>query len=337
MALSLATKYRPQKLEDVVEQEAVIKILQQQLKTNNIKNCYLFCGSSGCGKTTCARILANEINKGKGFPIEFDAASNSSVENVKSIIQSSNTKSITSEYKIFIIDECHSLSSAGWQAFLKTLEEPNAKTIFIFCTTEIQKVPQTILNRVQRFDFYNISYESIYRRLIYVCEQERLNYQDEAIKYIAKISKGRMRDALASLEKVASLDTNISFENTVNILGEIDYNIMFSLINTIIDRKQDELLNIIEKVNNKGKNFKLFINEFTTFILDINKYIILKNFDNINIPKLFEKELVYTINFEQSKSFFMFVLEQLVKLKEQTKYDNDVRSALEITLLFLCK
>lgn len=337
MALSLATKYRPQKLEDVVEQETIIKILQQQLKTNNIKNCYLFCGSSGCGKTTCARILANEINKGVGFPIEFDAASHSSVENVKSIIQSSNTKSITGEYKVFIIDEAHSLSSAAWQAFLKTLEEPTAKTIFIFCTTEINKVPQTILNRVQRFDFYNISYESIYQRLVYVCNQEKFTYEDEALKYISKISNGRMRDALASLEKVASLDQNITFENAVKVLGDINYKLMFNLTNAIFDRNEDQALSIIENINNKGKNLKLFINEFTSFILDINKYIISKDFNVISIPKIFEQDIMYTTNIDNPKQFYTYILKELIKLKDQVKYDTDVKSALEITLLFLCK
>lgn len=337
MALSLATKYRPKKLDKVYGQESVVKILSQQLATGNIKNCYLFCGASGCGKTTTARILAKEINKGQGYPIEIDAASNSSVENVRNIIDGSNVKSIISEYKIYIIDECHSLSQTAWQALLKTLEEPNSKTIFIFCTTDVQKVPQTILNRVQRFDFHKISREKILERLIYICTEERFTYEEDALKFIVKASKGRMRDAISYLEKVASFNTHITLNECIDILGEIDYQIMFNLMNAIFDRKEGEALSIIESLNSKGKDLKLFIDEFTNFVLDINKYLVLLDFDNIDIPKVYEKDLIYVTNISQSKEFYSYILQQLVKLKEQIRFESDIKLNLEIAILFLCK
>lgn len=169
---TLAVKYRPSEWSDVVEQESTKIILKNQLDTNSVKNAYLFVGSAGCGKTTCARIFANKINKGHGNPIEMDAASNSSVDDVREIINQAKTKSLDSEYKVFIIDECHSLSSTAWQALLKLIEEPPAKSIFIFCTTEAQKVPKTILSRVQRFNFQRISQKGIVDRLRYIIEQE---------------------------------------------------------------------------------------------------------------------------------------------------------------------
>lgn len=129
---ALAVKYRPKTFDDVVEQGSIRQILQYQLNNNELKNCYLFCGGAGTGKTTCARIFANEINGGKGNPIEMDAASNSSVDDVRQIIQNAKTKSLDSEYKIFIIDECHSLSNTAWQAFLKLIEEPPAKVYSYF-------------------------------------------------------------------------------------------------------------------------------------------------------------------------------------------------------------
>lgn len=170
--ITLAVKYRPTSFEDVTEQESIKVILKQQLADNSVKHAYLFCGGAGTGKTTCARIFANEINQGKGNPIEMDAASNSGVEDVRNIIQQSKTKSLDSEYKVFIIDECHAISLMGWQAFLKLLEEPPAKSIFIFCTTNPERIPKTILSRVQRYDFNRISTEGIINRLQYILEQE---------------------------------------------------------------------------------------------------------------------------------------------------------------------
>lgn len=169
---ALAIKYRPHKWSDVTEQDSVKTILQNQLETNTTKNAYLFVGGAGTGKTTSARIFANEINNGMGNPIELDAASNNGVDDVRGIIQQAQTKSLDSEYKIFIIDECHAISSAGWQAFLKLIEEPPAKSIFIFCTTERNKIPRTILSRVQEFQFQRISKSGIEERLEYILQQE---------------------------------------------------------------------------------------------------------------------------------------------------------------------
>ena len=169
---SLAVKYRPTTFSDVVEQGSIKVILENQLKDNSIKHAYLFCGGAGTGKTTCARIFANEINNHKGTPIEIDGASNNSVESVRTIIQQSRQQSLDSTYKIYIIDECHSLSNSAWQAMLKLLEEPPATAIFIFCTTDPQKIPNTILSRVQRYDFQRISQKGIVDRLREILEQE---------------------------------------------------------------------------------------------------------------------------------------------------------------------
>lgn len=169
---SLAVRYRPHKWLDLVEQDSIKIILQQQLESGEFQHAYLFVGGAGTGKTTTARIFANEINKGSGTPIELDAASNSGVEDVRNIIQQAKTKSLDSEYKIFIIDECHSLSNTAWQAFLKLIEEPPAKSIFIFATTNPEKIPKTILSRVQRYTFNRISQDGIVTRLISILENE---------------------------------------------------------------------------------------------------------------------------------------------------------------------
>lgn len=169
---SLAVKYRPVTFDDVSEQNSIKIILKQQLETGETKNAYLFCGGAGTGKTTCARIFANEINEYLGNPIEMDAASNNSVDDVREIIQQAKTKSLDSEYKVFIIDECHALSNTAWQAMLKLIEEPPAKSIFIFCTTDPNRIPKTILSRVQRYDFQRISHQGIVNRLKYILDTE---------------------------------------------------------------------------------------------------------------------------------------------------------------------
>ena len=172
MAQALAVKYRPRDFREVCGQKSVIKVLERQLQLNIIKHCYLFCGSSGCGKTTLARIFANKINEGIGEPIEIDAASNSGVENVRSIIKQAQERSIEGKYKIFIIDECHALSNQAWQAFLKCIEEPPMYTIFMFCTTDPQKIPATITNRVMRFQINKLPTKDIISRLKQICKEE---------------------------------------------------------------------------------------------------------------------------------------------------------------------
>ena len=143
--ISLAVKYRPKKFEDVVGQSATVRILQNQLQNKETKQAYLFIGSAGCGKTTCARIFANELNHGVGSPIELDAASHNSVDDIRELTKQAQMQSMAGEYKVFILDELHMLSGGAWAALLKLIEEPPAKTVFIGCTTNPEKIPNTIL------------------------------------------------------------------------------------------------------------------------------------------------------------------------------------------------
>ena len=229
---SLAVKYRPKSFDDMTEQTAIKDILENQIRTKTFQHGYLFTGPAGTGKTTSARIFANMINDGKGNPIEVDAASNSGVDNIRQIIEDAKRKPLDAEYKIFIVDECHSLSNGAWQALLKTLEEPPKFTIFILCTTDPQKIPNTILSRVQRYNFQKISNEGIVERLEHICLTE--NSQDvndpnltdigdiirypEALEYIAKVCNGGMRDAITLLDKCLSLSHDLTMENVLKRL-----------------------------------------------------------------------------------------------------------------------
>ena len=338
---SLAIKYRPKTWDDVVEQQTIKDILQQQLSTGTIKNAYLFVGGAGTGKTTCARIFANEINKGEGNPIEQDAASNNSVEDARDLIQQAKTQSLDSEYKVFIIDECHMLSNAAWNALLKLIEEPPAKSIFIFCTTDPQKIPKTILSRVQRYDFQRISQKGIKNRLVHILSEEYpstiskhdvgTSVEPEAVEYIAKIADGGMRDAITMMDKCLSYSEELTMENVVNALGLNDYDIMFELNTAIMENDPDDIIYIIEHIHSSGKDLKIFIRSYMQFLLDICKYNILGDFKYVNIPNIYENEFAEYGDYEKSK--VKDLLAKVIKLNSDIKWDASPKYVIEATLL----
>lgn len=296
MSKALAIKYRPQKFEDLTEQLAVVTILTNQIETNTIKHGYLFAGGAGTGKTTSARIFANMINKGAGTPIELDAASNNSVEDIRRLTEDAQTQSIDSEYKVFVIDECHSLSNQAWQAMLKTLEEPPSKAIFIFCTTNPEKIPQTILSRVQRYNFQRISLLGVMTRLqnILIWEKEEgqnITFDIEAIQYIAKIADGGMRDAITLMDKCLSFSSDLTVENVIKALGVTDYNTMFDLNNAFFENDKPKLIKIVSDVYSSGMDLKLFIKNYFEFLLDLNVYCLTKDLSMTKIPEIWVDEM----------------------------------------------
>ena len=340
---SLAIKYRPSTFEDVVEQGSIITILRQQLETGTTKNAYLFCGGAGTGKTTCARIFANEINNHQGNPIEQDAASNNSVEDARELIQQAKTKSLDSEYKVFIIDECHMLSTAAWNALLKLIEEPPAKSIFIFCTTDPQKIPKTILSRVQRYDFQRISQQGIVDRLKVILYNELsidtgidflnklpIEY-NSALEYISKIADGGMRDAITMMDKCLSYSDNLTMENVVNALGLNDYDIMFRLNTAVLENDGSAIIDIVESVHQAGKDLKIFMRSYMQFLLDVCKYHLLGDFKYINIPNIYKDELDSDGDYE--KSALKDLLTKIIKLNADIKWDATPKYMIEATLL----
>lgn len=331
---SLAIKYRPSTFEDVVEQDSIIAILRQQLVTGTTKNAYLFCGGAGTGKTTCARIFANEINNHQGNPIEQDAASNNSVEDARELIQQAKTKSLDSEYKVFIIDECHMLSNAAWNALLKLIEEPPAKSIFVFCTTDPQKIPKTILSRVQRYDFQRISQQGICKRLYQILQMEDVDcnpHLTEAVEYIAKIADGGMRDAITMMDKCLSYSEDLTMENVVKALGLNDYDIMFKLNTALLECKGNDIIDIVESVHQAGKDLKIFIRSYMQFLLDVCKYHLLGDFRYVNIPNIYKDELDSDGDYEKSR--LKDLLPKIIKLNSDIKWDQSPKYMIEATLL----
>ena len=340
---TLAVKYRPKTFDDIVEQDNIKIILGQQLKSGEIKNAYLFCGPAGDGKTTTARIFANEINKGQGNPIEMDAASNSGVDDVRNITMQAQGKSLDSEYKVFIIDECHSISNTGWQAFLKLIEEPPAKSIFIFCTTDPQKIPKTILSRVQRYDFQRISQQGIVDRLLYIlCEENEADDGErgvsaEAIEYIAKIADGGMRDAISLMEKCLAFNKELTLENVVSTLGTVDYDVMMKLTEYILEDNVKSVVEEIESIYSSGKDIKQFVKQYMHFLLDISKFWVDCDWQYLSIPKLDTyKNWIEGIN-ESSLDYISMLLGTVIQLNAEIKYSSTPRQDIEAGLFLFMK
>ena len=332
MAQSLAVRYRPRTLKEMVSQKSVIKVLERQLQTGDIKHCYLFCGPSGTGKTTAGRAFAYAINEGIGDPIEIDAASNSGVDNVRSIIKQAQERSIEGKYKIFIIDEVHALSNQAWQAFLKCIEEPPAYTIFIFCTTDPQKIPVTILNRVMRFNLTKIPTDEIIDRLKYICDSEHITYTHESIEYIAKVSDGGMRTAIANVEKCADYGPLV-IDNVLDCLGAYSYELYFELVNSIIDGNDARVLEIIEDVHAKGSDLKLFVEQFLNFCLDVTKYAIFKSCRLVKMPSSLESQLQNATNFDNAAGCYNYIIDRLLDLKLILKTDTNIKDTIEVHML----
>lgn len=340
MILPLYTKYRPMNFDDVTEQEEVTSILKNQINTNKIRSCYLFVGPSGCGKTTIGRILAREINHGDGGLIEMDAASNNGVEDMRGIIEKASYQALDADYRVFIIDECHMLTVQAWNAMLKTLEEPPAKVIFIFCTTDPQKIPATIINRVQRFDLTRISYSGIVNRMQHIVDSENkdgrnISVSTDVIDYISKLASGGMRDAVSMLDKCLSLKNNIELVDAVKILGSVNYDVLFDLFFNMYNCNEEGVIKIIEELYHSGKDLKLFIRQFTNFLSDLCKFKLFKNFDYISIPKIYQEQLERINN--SDSEVLKKLLDKVSELNPKIKYENSVLPVVETELLLLSR
>lgn len=282
---SLYRKYRPLTFDSVVGQQHIVSTLEHAITEGRLSHAYLFCGPRGTGKTTMARILAKallcrnaEAARAEGASgcmpdgtceeceliaegnhpdvYELDAASRTGVDNVREeIINSVNFAPVRGKYKIYIIDEVHMLTTAAFNALLKTLEEPPAHVIFVLCTTDPQKILETILSRCQRFDFHRIGNEDIEHRLAYVCEQEGFDYDDEALAIVARHAKGGMRDALSTLEQLSVFGNgSVHADDARSLLGEVSDQILGEFSRAIADRDVAELYGLIRAQVEEGND-----------------------------------------------------------------------------------
>lgn len=335
--MNLAAKYRPKKLEDVTGQSMVVDIVNKMFSTDklDVRN-YLFIGPAGCGKTTICRIIANMINKGKGEPIEIDAASHSGVDAMREIVAQAKTYPVGCDWKVFIIDEVHAISSQGWQVLLKTLEENPAKTVFLMATTNPEKIPATIISRVQTFQLSKISLEGIETRLKYIIDQENsegsnISYEDSAISFIAKMGRGGMRDSITLLEKAISHSKDITSKSVVDALGLPNYDDFFSLLQAYASKNNEKIADIVDRVYNSGINFVKWMTEFHSFVVNVVKYILLQDINRTTIPAYYQDKIS---KYNTSHSVICLKLaNKLVSLNNELKTTQYLQ---ELTLTYLC-
>ncbi len=275
-----ARKYRPQSFRDVVGQQAITNTLMNAIENNHLAQALLFTGPRGVGKTTCARILAKKINEQTSglqdendfaFNVfELDAASNNSVDDIRKLIDQVRIPPQVGKYKVYIIDEVHMLSTAAFNAFLKTLEEPPKHAIFILATTEKHKIIPTILSRCQIFDFKRITVNDAREYLKYIAKEQGIEAEDEALQIIAQKADGAMRDALSIFDRVVSFSGNrITRQATSEILNVLDYDTYFSITDLILGNKLPDLLRTFNEIIAQGFDGHHFISGLASHFRDL--------------------------------------------------------------------
>lgn len=284
-------KFRPKIFDDVLGQEHVVKTLKNQILTNNIAHAYLFTGIRGTGKTSTAKILSravNCLNNHDGNPcneceicksildetnmdvIEMDAASNNGVEDIRDLKDKVKFLPVKSKYKVYIIDEVHMLSKGAFNALLKTLEEPPEHLVFILATTEVHKIPATILSRCQRFDLHRISTATIVDNMTNICNEMSIDIEEKALNLIAANSEGAMRDALSILDRCVSFSQDkITYETVVNLLGTVNYEVIIEVANFIINKNIEETMAAIDDILNSGKELTFFLDELIIYFRNL--------------------------------------------------------------------
>lgn len=295
--MNLAAKYRPQDFSQVCGQQVIVDMIKAMCESGILSNRnFLLTGPAGCGKTTLGRLIAKSLNGNAENIIEIDAASHGSVDDAREIIQLAAQYPVGSKYKIFLIDEIHAVSSAFWSAMLKCLEEQVGSTVMIMCTTNPEKIPDTIISRVQTFKLSKISTDIIQGRLKYILESEisegrDITYTEEALAYIAKLACGGMRDAITLLDKCLAYGSNITEELLEQALDLPNYDMYFELLNASVKRDNAEITKIVDQIYNSGTNFVKWFEGFHSFLCNIVKYIFLRDVSKTMIPSQYISKL----------------------------------------------
>ncbi len=290
--MALYRKFRPDNFEDVKGQDHIITTLNNQIKADRIGHAYLFCGTRGTGKTTVAKIFAKAVNcehPVDGSPcgecalcksisagtsmnvIEIDAASNNGVDNIREIREEVAYRPTEGRFKVYIIDEVHMLSAGAFNALLKTLEEPPEYVIFILATTEVHKIPITILSRCQHYDFKRISIETITDRMRELMETEQVEVEERALRYVAKVADGSMRDALSLLDQCIAfhLGETLTYDFVLEVLGAVDTDVFSRLLRNVLGRNVPVVLDMIDDLIMQGRELSQLAADFTWYLRNL--------------------------------------------------------------------
>ena len=356
---ALYRKFRPSEFADVKGQDHIITTLQNQIRANRIGHAYLFCGTRGTGKTTVAKIFAKAVNcehPVDGSPcgecetcrsiaagtsmnvIEIDAASNNGVDNIREIREEVAYRPTEGRYKVYIIDEVHMLSVGAFNALLKTLEEPPEYVIFILATTEVHKIPITILSRCQHYDFRRISIETITDRMRELMEIEHVDVEEKALRYIARAADGSMRDALSLLDQCIAfyMGQKLTYDNVLEVLGAVDTEVFSRLLRRVLERDVSGVLDVVDELVMQGRELTQLAADFTWYLRNL---LLVKTSDNIedvldvsteNLAQLKEEAQMV-----EPDMLFRFI-RVFSELSGQLKYATQKRVMLEVALIKLC-
>ncbi len=357
MYQALYRKYRPKTFSDVIGQPHVTVTLQNELLSGRIGHAYLFIGSRGTGKTTCAKIFAKaancfeikngnpcgecdlcrDIDSGEVMDIvELDAASNNSVNDIRDICESAAFTPARGKYRVYIIDEVHMLSPGAFNALLKTLEEPPAHVIFILATTEVHKIPATILSRCQRFEFHKISIDDIANRLDYIAKNENATINKEAALLIARISDGAMRDAISILDKCLGINKNVDVDVITSTVGIASFENMYCLTKAIFSKVPKDALLIINTLNQQSKDMMRLTQELIGNFRNIMMIKTLKDSNRLLVIPDEEYQKLSELSVDISLETIIYVLDTLEDSFEKMNRGCDSRTELEMCMVKLC-
>ena len=350
-------KYRPSTFTDVVGQQHITTTLENAVKSGKTSHAYLFTGSRGTGKTSCAKILAKAVNcldSHNGNPcneceickgidngsildiIEIDAASNNGVDNIRDLREEANFTPANAKYRVYIIDEVHMLSIGAFNALLKTLEEPPAHVIFILATTEVHKLPPTILSRCQRFDFKRIPPEDMAVRLKEVAEKENLCLSDDGAMLIARIADGAMRDALSLLDRCSSYEGVIDSAAVASSAGLAGREYIFELCDCILEKDSAKALEVIDKLYNDSCDMERLITELTSHFRNLMVSKAVKNFEDMIICSQGEIDIIREQSAKTTLATIMSCIDILTASASTMKQGANRRTSAELCIIRLC-
>lgn len=357
---ALYRKFRPAGFDDVKGQDPIVTTLKNQIKAERIGHAYLFCGTRGTGKTTIAKIFAKAVNcenPAEGGPcgecdtcksiaagtsmnvIEIDAASNNGVDNIREIVDEVTYSPAEGKYKVYIIDEVHMLSIGAFNALLKTLEEPPSYVIFILATTEVHKIPITILSRCQRYDFKRITIETISDRIKELIQKEQVSVEEKAIRYIAKTADGSMRDALSLLDQCIAFHfgQELTYDKVLDVLGAVDTEVFSRLLRILLQGDVTAAIGLLEEMVIQGRELTQFVTDFTWYLRNL---LLVKTADGMedvidvsteNLARLKEEAQM------AENDVVMRYIRVLSELSGQIRYAAQKRILIEMAFIKLCR